>query len=148
MILELHLCGPKGDGQRQELDAALRLLQMDNEFLIQAMLRDGRPVADLIEDLGLSYRPPTPAEARTDRERFYGLHAMLRAGEFSCQEAAAWEAAVLTVKYGVPSRAFHDPVSNDGLYHALYETPQGVIDPVARFLAKQGHTDYVWEAAL
>lgn len=148
MILELHLCGPKGDGQRQELDGALRLLQLDNEFLIQAMLRDGRRVPDFVEDLGLRYRPPSPAEAATEHERFYGLRKMVHAGEFSCQDASGWEAAVLSVKYREPSRAFHEEVRPDGLWHAVYETPRGIIDPVARFLARGGRGNTVWEASL
>ena len=147
MILEFHLCGPKGDGQRQELDHGLRLLQLDNEFLIQAMLRDGRRVPDLVDDLGLRYRPPSPAEAATERERFYGLRDMVRVGEFSCQDASGWEAAVLTIKYRQPSSAFVEEIRPDGLWHAVYETPRGVIDPVARFLAKEGRGGYVWEAS-
>lgn len=143
MILELHLCGPKGDGHRQELDRALELLQLDNEFLIQAMLRDGRHVPDLVDDMNLRYRPPTPFEAKTDRERFLGLREMMRRREFSCQDAAGWEAAVLSQKYRMPATAYHEPVSAAGFYHAVYWTPQGVIDPVARYLAKRGTNGYL-----
>ncbi len=148
IILELHLCGPKGDGLREELDRALALVQLDNEFVIQAMLRAGRPVPDLIEDTGLPYRPPNRREAETNRQPLHGLRAMLENGWWSCGDAGPWEAAVLSVKYNTPTRAFSLPVSDDGLSHAAYRTgPNGVVvDPVARYLAKTGQPDYVWEA--
>lgn len=147
MILELHLCGPKGEGQRQLLDLALALVQLDNQFLIEAMLRDGREVFDLVDDLGLRYAPPTAAEARSPREPVWGLGKMLEEGRFSCRDAAAYEAAVLVVKYQIFAQAYVLPVRVDGLWHAVYRTAaHGQIDPTQRFLAKQGRHDFVWEA--
>lgn len=146
MILELHLCGPKGDGQRNEIDDALALLQRDNEYVIQAMIRAGRFVPDLIEDLGLEYRPPTRAEAETERQAFHCFRKMLENGWWSCGDAGPFEAAVLVIKHGIAAQAFSSDLTDDGLFHSLYRTPMGVIDPVARFLAKTGRSDYVWEA--
>ena len=147
MIIELHLCGPTGDGQRQELDHALALVQLDNQFVIEAMLRAGQNIPDLVDDMGLLYRPPTRREALTERERFYGMRKMMDTGEFSCHDAAAYEAAVLTVKYSLPAQAFNQPLGRGGLWHGVYRTPNhGVVDPVARHLQKQGRGDYQWEA--
>lgn len=147
MILELHLCGPKGDGQRQLLDRAIALTQLDNQFVIEAMLRAGQDVPDLVDDMGIDYRPPTRREAATERERFYGMRKMLETGEFSCHDAAAYEAAVLTVKYGVPAQSFNQGMPGRGLWHGVYRSQQhGIVDPVARFLAKHGRPDYQWEA--
>lgn len=146
MILELHMCGPKGAGQRELIDRALAMMQLDNQFLIEAMLRAGRSVPDLVDDMGLRYRPPSKAESKTRRQRLFHYKDMLDNGWFSCCDAAPWEAAVLTVKYQVPAQAFSTPVSNDGLFHAVYRTPDGVIDPTARFNAKNGQPNYRWEA--
>ena len=146
MVLELHLCGPKGDALIEELNAALALVQRDNEFLIQAMLRSGRQVPEVVEDMGIVYRPPSRSESLTDRQAIRGLRSMLEQGYFSCGDAAPWEAAVLRIKYGVAAVAFSKPLTSDGLTHGIYRTPSGVIDPVARYLAKTGREDYVWEA--
>jgi len=149
MLLELHLCGPKGEGQRQLLDRALAMTQLDNQFVIEAMLRDGRDVPDLVDDIpGLRYRPPTRAEAATEKERMFGMRKMLETKQFSCHDAAAYEAAVLSKKYGVPAQAFVQQLRGRGLWHGVYRSQQhGIVDPVARFLAKQGRGDYQWEAA-
>lgn len=157
MILELHLCGPRGDGQRHELDRALALVQLDNRFLIQAMLRAGRPVPEKVEELGILWRPPSRAEALTDRQAIRGLRAMLEHGSFSCCDAAGWEAAVLEEKYRLPARSYNVDVvppwmrrrwgaGADGLFHAAYETPRGVVDPVWRYLVNTGQADAEWEA--
>jgi hypothetical protein len=147
MILEMHLCGPKGDGQRQLLDRALALVQLDNQFLIEAMLRGGRDVPDLVDDMGLQYRPPTRREAATERERFWGMRKMMEEGSFSCHDAAAYEAAVLSVKYSIPAQAFSEQLPGPGLWHGVYRSQQhGHVDPVARYLAKQGRGGYQWEA--
>ena len=147
MILELHLCGPKGDGQRQLLDRALAMAQLDNQFVIEAMLRSGREVPELVDDMDLHYRPPSAAESRTERERVYAMRKMLETGEFSCHDAGAYEAAVLTTKYGIPAQAYVQPLPRSGLWHGVYRSQQhGVVDPVARFLEKQGRGGYQWEA--
>lgn len=157
MILELHLCGPRGDGQRQEIDRGLELLQLDNQFLIQAMLRAGRAVPERVEELGIPWRPPTRTEALTERQPMRGLRAMLEHGSFSCCDAAGWESAVLAEKYRVPARPFSLDVvppwmrqlqgaAADGLFHVVYQTAQGTVDPVRRYLINTGQADAVWEA--
>lgn len=137
MILELHLCGPKGAGQRQLIDRALELVQLDNQMLVQAMLKAGMPVPDRIEELGLAYQSPSLAQAQANRQAFFGYRQMLTNGWFSCGEAAAWEAAVLCEKHKVPATAFSNPITgrDDGIFHAVYRTPTGVVDPVERFFS-------------
>ena len=137
MQLDLHLCGPKGDGSRILLDHALAMVQLDNEFVIQAMLRAGRPVPDLIDQLGIPYRDDTVLDPDSDYQAFYGLRAMLERGSWSCGDAAPFEAAVLKCKHRVPARAFARYGTEDGFWHAVYETPRGTVDPVARFIREQ-----------
>lgn len=135
MFLGLHLCGPRGDGGRMVLDRALALLQFDNECVIQAMLRAGRAVPDCVEELGLRYEDHTVLDPDSDHQEFYGFRAMLERGAFSCGDAAPFEAAVLRVKHTIPARAFSQFGTQDGLWHGVYETPAGIVNPVARFLA-------------
>jgi hypothetical protein len=137
MYLGLHLCGPKGDGSRILLDRALALLQFDNECVVQAMLRSGRPVPDCMEELGLEYEDHCILDPNSDRQDFYGFRAMLERGKFSCGDAAGFEAAVLQVKHRIPARAMSRFGSDEGLWHAVYTTPAGVVNPVARFLSSQ-----------
>ena len=135
MFLGLHLCGPKGDGSRLLLDRALALLQFDNECVLQAMLRAGRPIPDCVEELGLRYEDHTRLDPNSDHQELYGLRAMLDRGAFSCGDAAGFEAGVLQVKHRIPARAFSQFGTDDGLWHAVYETPVGIVNPIARFLA-------------
>lgn len=147
MFVGLHLCGPKGEGQRVLLDQALAMLQRDNEFVIQAMLRAGRPVPDCIEELGLRYVDDTVADPESGRQIFYSFRHMLERKKFSCGDAAGFEAAVLTQKFQVPARAHTKAgrprwplppgVTHHGLWHSVYETPAGEVDPVMRFLTGQ-----------
>ena len=139
MFLGLHLCGPKGDGGRLLLDRALAMLQFDNECVVQAMLRDGRPVPDCVEQLGLVYEDHTILDPNSDRQEFYGFRQMLERRRFSCGDAAPFEAAVLRMKHGIPAHSFARFGTEDGLWHAVYQTPAGVVDPIARFLrARRG----------
>ncbi len=135
MDLRLHLCGPKGDGSRLLFDRALELVQQDNEFVVQAMLRSGQRVPDSVEELGVPYRDDTRLDPNSPRQDLYGLRAMLERGSFSCGDAAPFEAAVLKVKYNIPARAFTQVGKQAGLWHAVYQTPHGVVNPIARFLA-------------
>lgn len=136
MHLELHLCGPKGDGSRILLDRALAMVQLDNEFLIQAMLRAGRPVPDRIDDLGIPYRDDTLLDPNSDHQAFYGMRGMLERGSWSCGDGAPYEAAVLVVKHRIPTRAFARYGTEDGFWHAVYQTQLGIVDPVARYLSQ------------
>ena len=132
MDVTLHLCGPKGDGQRLLLDRALAMLQADNEYLIQAMLRSGMAVPDKVEDLGIPYRDDTLLDPNGESQHYFGYRQMLEHGSFSCGDAAPFEAAVLVVKYNIPAVAFSDARGN-GIFHAVYRTPAGVVDPIVRF---------------
>lgn len=138
MDLRLHICGPKGDGTRLLLDRALQILQMDNEFVVQAMLRAGLVVPDCMEQLGLPYRDDTMLDPHTDRQEFRGFRQMLEYGSWSCGEGAAFEAAVLRVKYVIPAHSFAEFGKGDGKWHSVYRTPEGVVDPVFRFLNSGG----------
>jgi hypothetical protein len=134
MDLHLHLCGPKGDGQRLLLDRALALVQADNEFLFQAMLRSGMAIPEKVEDLGIPYRDDTLIDPNGGSQHYFGYRQLLEHGSWSCGDAAALEAAALVVKYGLPATAFSDP-RGDGIFHALYRTSAGIVDPVARYHA-------------
>lgn len=147
MILTMHLCGPKGDGERQLHDRALAMLQLDNRFVIEAMLRSGQQVPDLVDDLGIEYRDLTRTNARGEHHAYNGFRKMLDQGWFSCGDAAAYEAAVLSVKYGVPAHAYAEPGRGPGMFHAVYRTPTGVIDPVTRFQQKMGQRG-AWRAVV
>lgn len=114
------------------------MVQLDNEFLIQAMLGARRPVPDKIEDLGIPYRDDTLVDPNSDHQAFYGLRGMLEQGWWSCHGAAPFEAAVLKMKHKIPARAFTRYGSEDGFWHIVYETPLGVVDPVARYLSQPG----------
>lgn len=122
---------------RELLNRVLAVIQLDNQFLIQAMLGAGMQVPDIVDDLGLVYRPPTLTEANSGRQVICGYRRMLENGYFACAEAAAWEAAVLSEKYKITAEAFVNPITGDGIFHALYRTSSGTIDPVARFLRQQ-----------
>lgn len=137
MDVTLHLCGPKGDGQRLLLDRALAMLQADNEYLLQAMLRSGMAVPDKVEDLGIPYRDDTLIDPHGDSQHYFGYRQMLEHGSFSCGDASAFEAAVLVVKYQMPATAFSE-ARGDGIFHAVYRSPAGIVDPVARFHRTRG----------
>lgn len=137
MYLGLHLCGPRGDGSRMLLDMALAMLQFDNECVVQAMLRDGRHVPECMEELGLEYEDHCVLDPDSDKQDLYGFRAMMERGKFSCGEASCFEAAVLQVKHGIPARAFSRYGTDDGFWHAVYMTPAGVVNPVARYLASR-----------
>jgi hypothetical protein len=117
------------------LDQALALLQFDNECVIQAMLRAGRRVPECVEELGLSYEDHTVLDPDSDHQEFFGLRAMLERGVFSCGDAAPFEAAALWIKRQIPARAFSRRGTDDGLWHAVYQTPAGIVDPISRFLS-------------
>jgi len=152
MLVELELCGPKGDGQIILWQRVLEIVQKDNEMLFQAMLRSNKSVPEYIDQLGLPYLPPTREEARGERQRISGLQGILERGSWSCGDAAALEAAALSVVHGVPAvvRAVlltprHSP---HALLHAVYETPEGRVDPTARWLQARGRGHEAWEATL
>lgn len=147
MIIEVHLYGRKGEGRQVLLDHAVKLTQLDNEMLIQDMVRQGQRVPDTVDELGLEYRPATEAEARQKRVLVRGFQKMLDDGVFACGDAAAWEAAVQSQKYGRRALGYVKEYKRgvEGLYHAVYRMDGRDYDPVARYLRRTGITN-PWEA--
>jgi hypothetical protein len=152
MLVELELCGPKGDGQVILWQRVLEIVQRDNEMLFQAMLRANKPIPQYIDELGLPYMPPSREEARGERQRISGLRGILERQSWSCGDAAALEAAAMVVLHGVPAvvRAvlLTPRQSPRALLHAVYDTPAGRVDPTARWLQAQGRGHEAWEATL
>jgi len=141
VIIELHLCGPKGAGMREEFSRAVALLQFDNEMLIEAMLKAGHAVPDTVDGLRVNYQPATAAEARTGRVQLRGMGSMVETGTWACGDASAYEAAVQRVKHGrldAKAYAVDYPSQDGGLCHAVYQVDGRVIDPVSRHLRRTG----------
>lgn len=136
MIVTLHLCAPPGEATRRELARALNLLKEDNRLVIQAMLRAGLEVPDTVSEMGLEYRPPTAAEAKTPEQAFYCMADMVERGRFSCGDAAAFEAAVVEEKYGIQTEVIVVPQGSTE-YHALYVCEFGAIDPTENWLEER-----------
>lgn len=141
MIVETHLCGPEGDVRRQQLARFLNELKLDNAYVINAMLNDGQHVADSVIELGLDYDPKggTP-EGNSPRQRFYGFRKMMELGTFRCGDASAYEAAVMEIKYGIPTMVLVVPQGNTE-YHGIYVTSTGAVDPTENWLR-------YWEARM
>ncbi len=136
MRFTTHMCMPEGDGSREGYEDALEALKRDNRRVVAAMLADGQHVADTVGELGLVYVPETPSFDASGRPvmNLYGVADMVARGTFSCGDAAAYEAAVLEEKYGVPTRLVSAPQSGNQ-FHAVVVTQDGVFDPTANFLA-------------
>lgn len=133
MIIKSHFCAPPGEARRRIITQLLNIHKDDNRTIIQALLAKKVEVADTVWELGLKYVPPMGAEAESEIQPFYSIVDMLERGEFSCGDAAAYEAAVQEEKYSVP--AFCMCVaqgSND--YHAIYVTAAGPTDPTEDWL--------------
>jgi hypothetical protein len=136
VIVEIHLCGPDGDVRRQQLARLLNELKQDNCYVINAMLNDGLEVADTVIDLDLDYDPAQGEAKSNDRQPFYGLRKMVELGTFRCGDAAAYEAAVMETKYGIPSQVHVVPQGRSD-FHGIYLTPDGPVDPTANWLRHQ-----------
>jgi len=136
MRFTTHMCMPEGDGSREGYEDALEALKRDNRRVVAAMLADGQDVVDTVAELGLVYVPEQPSFDASGRPvmNLYGVADMVARGSFSCGDAAAYEAAVLEEKYGVPTRLVSAP-QYDNQFHAVVVTAGGVIDPTANFLA-------------
>lgn len=135
MRVTLHLCGPPGEATRRELAKMLNLLKEDNRLVIAAMRKAGYDVPDTVWDMGLDYTPPTPEEANTPDQKFYCLADMVENGWFSCGDAAAYESAVQTEKYGIDTEVLVVPQGSFE-YHAIYVSPAGPVDPTKNWLEK------------
>jgi hypothetical protein len=93
----------------------------------------GIDVPDTVWELGLMYQPPQGAELKTPQQSFYCLLDMLDRNEFSCGDAAAYEAAVQEEKYD--RKAFCMCVAQgSNEYHAIYVTENGPVDPTENWL--------------
>lgn len=133
MIIELHLCAPPGEARRRVLTALLNVCKDDNRLLINAMMRSGFDVPDTMEELGLTYAPPSGNELLTPRQPFYSMLDMLDRKTFSCGDAAAYEAAVQEEKYGRVAYCLC-VAQGDTEYHSIYVTERGAVDPTENWL--------------
>lgn len=129
----MHMNTPTGELTRRFLTRLLNVCKDDNRLLINALLNNGVEIPDKIGELGLVYNPPSPDEANDDSQGFYGLAHILQRGEFSCGDAAAYEAAVREEKYGEPTEVMcvaQGPYE----YHAIYVWRGGAVDPTEDWL--------------
>lgn len=135
MIIVTHMCVPEGEPMRQRYAHAMNGLREDNMLVIAAMLREGIVVMDTVGELGLEYDPEvfTWNEDGEPVFHLYGLRAMKRRRKFSCGDAAGYEAAVLSAKYGIPTECVSVAMSEDDQNHGIVVTPDGPYDPVARW---------------
>lgn len=136
MIVTLHMCGPEGEALRQQFANALNVLKRDNRYVINAMLNSGMEVPDTVIEAGLDY-VPSRHEWTADGQPIqvlYGMKAMFESGQFSCADAAAFEAAVQEEKYRVPTECIAVPTSSAEDMHGLFVTPQAVVDPTENWL--------------
>lgn len=141
MIITLHLCGPEGEALRQQLTNMLNALKRDNRYVINAMINSGMEVPDTVIDAGLEYVPSQHRQLDYGEpiQDFYGMKAMFDSGTFSCGDAAAYEAAVLEEKYGIPTEVLCVALSDED-YHSLLVTPYDVVDPTENWITfKNSH---------
>lgn len=143
MIVTLHMCGPEGEALRQQLANVLNTLKKDNRYVINAMLNSGMEVPDTVIEADLNYVPSRHEWTPEGRpiQVFYGMKSMFESGEFSCGDAAAYEAAVQEEKYNVPTEVICVPTYTDEDYHGIYVSPYAVVDPTENWLR-------YWEAML
>lgn len=134
MLLTFHLCMPAGDGSRDTYQQGLEMTQDDNRRVLRAMMQRGDEIPDTIGEWDLVYQPE---QRRTNANGeplmdLYGIGPCVERGAFSCGDAAAYEAAVLEEKYGVPALPVSVPQA-DNDFHAVVVSELGVHDPVANF---------------
>ena len=130
MIIKSHFCAPPGEARRRIITNVLNIHKDDNRTIIQALLAKKVEVIDNVWDLGLKYVPPLGNE---DEQPFYSIVDMLERGEFSCGDAAAYEAAVQEEKYHVPAHCMC-VAQGSNEYHAIYVTANGPTDPTEYWL--------------
>ncbi len=131
MIVTCHLCMPEGDAMRSRFGDLMEIFKKDNRAVIAAMRADGTDVPDTVGDLGLQYLPELhKADGYGPVMDIYGLRSMVDRGTFSCGDAAAFEAAILEEKYGVPTLCIAVSQGDDDL-HAIFVTADSIVDPVA-----------------
>jgi hypothetical protein len=139
MQIVLHLCGPAGEASRREIAHFLTGLKADNRWVIRALMEGGDAVPETMWDVhnvspgGCVYRPPDEHESMTPEQHFYCIADMIERGEFSCGDAAAYEAAVVEEVYGVPAEILV-VAQGSSEYHALFVTEEGPIDPTENWI--------------
>jgi len=141
MIIICHLCVPQGESMHQTLTCYMNeIVKPDNRRVIAAMLQDGQHVPDTVGELGLRYVPEQHVTSDDGEPivKLYGMAAMVTRGQFSCGDAAGYEAAVLEEKYGIPTLC-QSVAQGDDDAHAVIVTRDRVIDPTLNFL--QGRRD-------
>lgn len=137
----MYMCSPEGEALRQQWVDALNMLKRDNQYVIAAMLADGQEVPDTVVDAGLEYVPSRHEVVDGDPvQALYGMKAMFDSGEFSCGDAAAYEAAVAEEKYGVPAECSSTPMNDEGDFHGIFITPLETVDPTENWMQ---HWEYM-----
>lgn len=148
MIVTLHLCMPEGEPMRRQFARLMNEVKADNRRVIAAMLRSGQHVPDTVGELGLRYVPAQHRVADNGEPlmEIMGIRAMIDSGTFSCGDASPFEASVLEEKYGIVPCECLSVAQGDDDMHAVFVTPERVIDPTANFLS--GRRDIVRAAAV
>lgn len=120
MEIVLRVVQLPGDTIAVVLADALRSLIANNEVYLRAMQTEGQSLVDVVGQLPVRYRAWAPSE----RVVFRGYESMMLDRAWACGDAAAYEAAVLRVKYGVDAQPLIKRVSNE-LWHAMLRLPDG-----------------------
>jgi hypothetical protein len=134
-VISLFLHTPPGDVTRRFVADMLETLKNNNRLIINGWMNSKQPVPNTVWDLGLMYKPPTDAEANTPYQRFYNVLDMQDRNQFSCGDAAAYEAAVQEEKYGKAAEVSVVP-QGPFQYHAIYISENGPVDPTENWLKK------------
>ncbi len=109
------------------LEAVAESLTAVNYMLMTAAGNRGREVPLLYES-GIVYRREPPG-----REWWETVADLLRVGEGDCEDLAAYRAAELRYRYGVPARV-RIYRTQRGTYHAVVQYPDGAIEDPSRIL--------------
>lgn len=130
------MCMPEGDAMRQRFSDLMELLKRDNRGVIAAMLGNGMPIPETMDDLGLRYIPEQNSRDEHGEPvmALYGLRDMVERSSFSCGDAAAYEAAVMEEIYGIPTICLAVAQGDEDM-HAVYVTAEDVVDPTANFMS-------------
>lgn len=121
---------------RQRFGELMEVVKRDNRAVIAAMIAEGQDVPETMGELGLTY---VPEQHRQDDRgepvmHVYGMRDMVARRTFSCGDAAAYEAAIVEEKYGVPTLCVA-VAQGDNDFHAVFVTIDDAVDPTANFLA-------------
>ena len=130
MRILISLSGIDGTNLGRVFGAAVNTLCADNEAYLTAVEEEGTSIPDTVRELGTQYRPWKPSSD----VQFRSIDEMLEHSAFACGDAAAYECAVLRVKYGIDAHCFVKR-ANGNIWHALVMCPNGrVYGPPQNFL--------------